>query len=63
MKGMLGVALCLLVGCSQEVDDVVVDAYSGAGLMSALIAQKAIKRKTGARGLRSIIENILRDIM
>ena len=25
MKGMLGVALCLLVGCSQEVDDVVVD--------------------------------------
>ena len=24
MKGMLGVALCLLVGCSQEVDDVVV---------------------------------------
>ena len=23
MKGMLGVALCLLVGCSQEVDDVI----------------------------------------
>lgn len=27
------------------------------------IAQKAIKRKTGARGLRSILENILLDIM
>ena len=27
------------------------------------IAQKAIERKTGARGLRSILENILRDTM
>ena len=27
------------------------------------IAEKAIERKTGARGLRSIIENILKDIM
>lgn len=27
------------------------------------IAQKAIKRKTGARGLRSIIENLLLDTM
>ena len=25
MKGMLGLTLCLLVGCSQEVDDVIVD--------------------------------------
>jgi len=29
----------------------------------ALIAKKAIKRKTGARGLRSILEEILLDIM
>jgi ATP-dependent Clp protease ATP-binding subunit ClpX len=28
-----------------------------------LIAQKAIKRKTGARGLRSILEETLLDIM
>jgi len=28
-----------------------------------LIAQKAIDRKTGARGLRSIMEEILLDIM
>ena len=27
------------------------------------IVDKAIERKTGARGLRSIIENIMRDIM
>jgi len=27
------------------------------------IVEKAIKRKTGARGLRSIIEEIMRDIM
>jgi len=29
----------------------------------ALIAQKAIDRKTGARGLRSILEEVLLDIM
>ena len=29
----------------------------------SLIAQKAIKRKTGARGLRSIVENLLMDLM
>jgi ATP-dependent Clp protease ATP-binding subunit ClpX len=29
----------------------------------ALIAQKALDRKTGARGLRSIMEEILLDIM
>jgi ATP-dependent Clp protease ATP-binding subunit ClpX len=29
----------------------------------ALIAKKAIERKTGARGLRSILEEILLDIM
>ena len=28
-----------------------------------LIAQKAIERKTGARGLRSIMEDIMLDIM
>lgn len=28
-----------------------------------LIAQEAIKRKTGARGLRSILEDIMRDVM
>ncbi len=28
-----------------------------------LIVDKAIERKTGARGLRSIIEDIMRDIM
>ena len=28
-----------------------------------LIAQKAIERKTGARGLRSILEDIMLDIM
>ena len=27
------------------------------------IARKAIKRKTGARGLRSIIENVMLDVM
>ena len=27
------------------------------------IVDKAIERKTGARGLRSIIENVMRDIM
>ena len=27
------------------------------------IAQKAIKRKTGARGLRSIVEHVLTDVM
>ena len=29
----------------------------------SLIAQEALKRKTGARGLRSIIEGIMRDVM
>ena len=28
-----------------------------------LIAKEALKRKTGARGLRSIIEGIMRDVM
>ena len=27
------------------------------------IAKKAIKRKTGARGLRSIVEGVLTDVM
>ena len=27
------------------------------------IARKAIKRKTGARGLRSIVEGVLTDVM
>jgi ATP-dependent Clp protease ATP-binding subunit ClpX len=29
----------------------------------AVVAKKAIERKTGARGLRSIVENILLDTM
>ena len=29
----------------------------------SLIAKEALKRKTGARGLRSIIESIMRDVM
>ena len=29
----------------------------------AAIAQEALKRKTGARGLRSIIERIMRNVM
>ena len=28
-----------------------------------LIAKEALERKTGARGLRSIIERIMRDVM
>ena len=43
-------------------------AYEGVDLIfeeSALryIAKQAIKRKTGARGLRSIIENVMNKIM
>lgn len=43
-----------------EIDDVKLSFEKDALL---LIAQKAIKRKTGARGLRSILEEILLDIM
>jgi len=43
-----------------EIDDVVLSFEDEALL---LIAQKAIDRKTGARGLRSIMEEILLDIM
>ncbi len=43
-----------------EIDDVTLSFEKEALL---LIAQKAIKRKTGARGLRSILEEILLDIM
>ena len=43
-----------------EIDDVKLSFEDDA---LALIAQKAIKRKTGARGLRSILEEILLDIM
>ena len=43
-----------------EIDDVTLSFEKDALL---LIAQKAIKRKTGARGLRSILEEILLDIM
>ncbi|HIP61052.1 MAG TPA: ATP-dependent Clp protease ATP-binding subunit ClpX [Sulfurovum sp.] len=43
-----------------EIDDVILSFEDEALL---LIAQKAIDRKTGARGLRSIMEEILLDIM
>jgi len=43
-----------------EIDDVTLTFEDDA---LALIAQKAIDRKTGARGLRSIMEEILLDIM
>ncbi|SFV68141.1 ATP-dependent Clp protease ATP-binding subunit ClpX [hydrothermal vent metagenome] len=43
-----------------EIDDVALNFEEDA---LALIAQKALDRKTGARGLRSILEEILLDIM
>jgi len=43
-----------------EIDDVTLSFEEDA---LALIAQKAIDRKTGARGLRSILEEVLLDIM
>ena len=43
-----------------ELDDVELEFESDA---LELIVDKAIERKTGARGLRSIIEDIMRDIM
>ena len=43
-----------------EIDDVKLSFEEDA---LALIAQKAIDRKTGARGLRSILEDVLLDIM
>ena len=43
-----------------EMDDVTLEFDDGA---LKEIAQKAIERKTGARGLRSIIENIMLEIM
>ena len=43
-----------------EIDDVKLTFEDDA---LALIAKKAIERKTGARGLRSILEEILLDIM
>jgi ATP-dependent Clp protease ATP-binding subunit ClpX len=43
-----------------SLDDVVLEFQPDA---LQLIAQEAIQRKTGARGLRSIVENILLDIM
>lgn len=46
-------ALCKMDNVTLTVTD---DAYKA-------IAQKAIERKTGARGLRSIMENLLLDVM
>lgn len=43
-----------------EMDDVVLEIEDDALLE---IAKKAIERKTGARGLRSIIEGLMRDVM
>ena len=37
--------------------------YNAAHLLAQAIAKKAIQRKTGARGLRSILEAILLDTM
>ncbi|MGL6014626.1 MAG: ATP-dependent Clp protease ATP-binding subunit ClpX [Selenomonadaceae bacterium] len=44
----------------MEMDDVKLE-FEGDALR--LIAQEALKRKTGARGLRSIIEGIMRNVM
>ena len=44
----------------MEMDDVKLE-FEGEALR--LIAQEALKRKTGARGLRSIIEGIMRNVM
>jgi len=43
-----------------ELDDVTLDFEDGA---LEAIAEEALNRNTGARGLRSIIEEIMRDIM
>ena len=43
-----------------EMDDVALEFKEGT---LALIAQEAIRRKTGARGLRAILEEILLDVM
>jgi ATP-dependent Clp protease ATP-binding subunit ClpX len=43
-----------------EIDGVSLD-FDDAALQ--LIAEKALKRKTGARGLRSIIETTMRNVM
>lgn len=43
-----------------ELDDVILDFEDGA---LEAIAEEALSRNTGARGLRSIIEEIMRDIM
>ena len=43
-----------------ELDDVQLDFEDGA--LEAIV-DKAIERKTGARGLRAIFEDIMRDIM
>lgn len=43
-----------------EMDDVVLEFTDDA---VRAIAEKAIEQKTGARGLRSIIENVMRDVM
>ena len=43
-----------------EIDDVELNFEEGALIE---IAKKAIERKTGARGLRSIIEGIMLDVM
>ena len=43
-----------------EMDDVALEFKEGT---LALIAQEAIRRKTGARGLRAILEEVLLDVM
>ena len=46
--------------CLLEMDGVELDIEQEA---VALIAQKAIKRKTGARALKSIVEELMLDVM
>ena len=49
-----------IIATLEELDDVELEFEQGA---LELIVEKAIERNTGARGLRSIIEDTMRDIM
>ena len=41
----------------------VLEIGTGAGTLTEAIADKALERKTGARGLRAIMENVMLDLM
>ncbi len=45
MKGMLGLTLCLLVGCSQEVDDVIVDSGTTHSSIQDIVVCKGLRDK------------------